>query len=89
MNRPGRRPALVLSHAQYNFRSGLFITCPTTNQIKDYPFEVIIPDGLKVSGVVLSDQVKSLDWGERKVEYVDDAPHDLVIEVIAKVNTSF
>src|SRR5215813_14686908 len=66
----GRRPALVLSPAAYNRRVGLALLCPITNQIKGYPFEVLIPQGLKVTGAVLSDQVKSLDWKARKAELI-------------------
>jgi mRNA interferase MazF len=58
----GRRPAVVLSPAAYNGRVGLAILCPLTNQIKGYPFEVVLPSGLAVTGAILSDQVKSLDW---------------------------
>src|SRR5438094_425340 len=58
----GRRPAVVLSPAMYNGGVGLMICCPITNQIKGYPFEVILPSGLPVTGTVLSDQVKNLDW---------------------------
>jgi mRNA interferase MazF len=57
----GRRPALVLSPAGYNGRVGLALLCPITGQAKGYPFEVPIPDGLSVSGVVLADHVKSVD----------------------------
>ncbi len=57
----GRRPALVLSTSGYNRRVGLLIACPITNQAKGYPYEVSIPDGLDVTGVVLSDAAKSLD----------------------------
>ncbi len=57
----GRRPALVLSPAAYNRKVGLAVFCPITNQIKGYPFEVMIPHGLRVSGAVLSDQVKNLE----------------------------
>jgi mRNA interferase MazF len=57
----GRRPALVLSPAQYNGRVGLAIVCPITSQSKGYPFEVPIPTGLAVTGVVLSDHVR-LVW---------------------------
>ena len=57
----GRRPAVVLSAALYNGRTGLALLCPVTNQIKGYPFEVTIPQGLNVTCVVLADQVKSLD----------------------------
>jgi len=64
----GHRPALVLSPAAYNGKVGLAILCPITSQVKGYPFEVQIPDGLKVSGAILSDQVKSLDWKARNVD---------------------
>ena len=57
----GHRPAVVLSPAAYNGKVGLAILCPITNQIKGYPFEVLIPAGLAVTGVILADQVKSLD----------------------------
>ncbi len=57
----GRRPALVLSPGVYNSKVGLAILCPVTDQAKGYPFEVRIPDGLEVAGVILADQVKSLD----------------------------
>ena len=66
----GRRPALVISPASYNGKVGLAVLCPITNQLKGYPFEVMIPAGLKVGGVVLSDQVKSLDWRIRRAEFI-------------------
>lgn len=62
----GRRPALVLSPIEYNQKVGLLVCCPITNQAKGYPFEVAIPSGLPVAGVVLSDQVKNLDWNVRR-----------------------
>src|SRR5438093_12343161 len=62
----GRRPALVLSPAAYNGKVGLALLCPITSQVKGYPFEVGMPDGLKVAGVALADQVNSLDWRARK-----------------------
>lgn len=66
----GRRPALVLSPSAYNGKVGLAILCPITNQVKEYPFEVVIPEGQPVQGVVLSDQVKSLDWRARQAEHI-------------------
>jgi mRNA interferase MazF len=59
-------PALVISPAAYNRRVGLALCCPITSQVKGYPFEVALPVSLPVAGVVLSDQVKSLDWRARK-----------------------
>lgn len=64
----GRRPAVVLSPRAYNARVGLALFCPVTSKVKGYPFEVPLPAGLPVTGVVLADQVKSLDWRERKAE---------------------
>ncbi len=61
----GVRPVLVLSPAAYNGRVGLMVCCPITTQSKGYPFEVLIKNNLKVSGVILADQVKSLDWKAR------------------------
>ena len=58
----GRRPAVILSPRAYNGKVGLAIMCPITNQSKGYPFEVALPKEAKVSGVILADQVKSLDW---------------------------
>ena len=65
----GRRPALCLSPVEYNRKVGLALFCPLTNQAKGYPFEVQIPPGNPPTGVVLADQVKSLDWRERRAEY--------------------
>lgn len=65
----GRRPALVLSPASYNLRSGLAVVCPITSQVKNYPFEVRIPEELEVTGVILADQVKSLDWQVRDATF--------------------
>jgi mRNA interferase MazF len=66
----GRRPALVLSPSSYNRKVGLAILCPITSQVKGYPFEVAIGSGSKLGGVILSDQVKSLDWRIRKAEFI-------------------
>lgn len=82
----GRRPALVLSPATYNGKVGLAILCPITSRVKNYPFEVRIPDGLNIRGVILSDQVKSLDWRTRQAEFVvklPDAPMDEVLRKLA------
>ena len=80
----GRRPAVVLSPASYNGRSGLAVFAPITNQIKGYPFEVVIPPGLPVSGAVLADQLKSLDWRARKARHIAKLPPHLLREVLQK-----
>jgi mRNA interferase MazF len=83
----GRRPALVLSPEAYNAKVGLALFCPVTNQVKGYPFEVVIPDGLGVTGVVLADQVRSLDWQARQATFMCPAPEVLVAEVLEKLGT--
>jgi len=83
----GRRPAVVLSPGIYNEKVELVILCPITNQIKGYPFEVIIPEGLPVSGVILADQIKSLDWRVRDAEWICALPPRVVIEVMQKLGT--
>lgn len=83
----GRRPALVLSPTAYNGKVGLAILCPITSHIKGYPFEVVIPDGLEISGAILSDQVKSLDWKVRKAEFGCKLPNPTFNEVVQKLGT--
>jgi mRNA interferase MazF len=82
----GRRPALVLSPVAYNRKVGLAILCPITNQMKGYPFEVGIPHGLKVTGVVLSDHVKNLDWKARDVKLICKLPPSVINEALKKLN---
>ena len=82
----GRRPALVLSPASYNGRVGLALLCPITGQVKGYPFEVALPDGLPVTGVVLADQVKNLDWRARKAARICAVPEEVVTQVLQRLN---
>ena len=81
----GRRPALVLSPSLYNRRSGFALFCPMTNQAKGYPFEVTIPKGEKVTGVVLVNQIKSLDWRSRRAAFISSLPDEVVEEVLEKL----
>lgn len=78
------RPALVISPAQYNQKTGLALLMPITSQIKGYPFEVIISLP-KISGAVLSDQVRSLDWKARKAKFIATLPQDILQDVLAKL----
>jgi mRNA interferase MazF len=82
----GRRPALVLSPAGYNRRAGLAIACPITSRSKGYPFEVELPAGLSIEGVVLSDHVRSIDWLARNIEKAGSAPDRCVAEVVGKLS---
>lgn len=81
----GRRPALVLSPRAYNRRSELCIACPVTNRAKGYPFEVPIPTGHAVSGVVLADQPRAISWLERRSELIASAPQDVLDDVRGKL----
>jgi mRNA interferase MazF len=83
----GHRPAIVLSPATYNGKVGLAILCPITNQIKGYPFEVVLPAGLVVTGAILSDQVKSLDWRARNATFMCTLPSATIAAVLQKLNT--
>jgi mRNA interferase MazF len=83
----GRRPALVLSPSAYNGRVGLGLFCPITNQAKGYPFEVALPPGGPVTGVVGSDLVKSLDWRARKAVYIGAVKEEVVARVLARLKT--
>lgn len=82
----GRRPALVLTTRAYNRRAGLCVLCPITNRQKGYPFEVVIPGGHPVAGVVLSDQVKSLSWERRNSTFRCLGPPDVVRETRGKIS---
>ena len=81
----GRRPALVLSPKTYNGKVGLALFCPISSKFKGYPFEVALPDGYSVSGVVLSDQLKSLDWRSRKVKFIERTSSDIMAMVTSRV----
>ena len=81
----GRRPALVLSPRTYNAKSGMALACPITNQSKGYPFEVAVSSGHGVTGVILADHVKSIDWKARRAEKLGHSTGDVIDEVRAKL----
>lgn len=83
----GRRPALVVSPGSYNRIVGLALVCPITSRIKGYPFEVLLPEGGRAQGAVLSDQFKSLDWRARNAERFDTAPEAVTREVATRILT--
>jgi len=82
----GRRPALVVSPRAYNGRVGLALLCPITSQVKGYPFEVALPDGLPVTGVVLADQVKNLDWQARQSTHICTISEQVVVQVLQRLD---
>lgn len=81
----GHRPAVVISPRNYNRKAGLALFCPVTSQIKGYPFEVKIPPGLPIGGVVLCDQIKSLDWAARRAGHAAKLPPQVMVEILARL----
>jgi mRNA interferase MazF len=86
----GNRPALVLTPRSYNEKTQLAIMCPITNQKKGYPFEVeLVTEQNRVTGVVLVDHLKSLDWKKRNAGFWDRVDAKTLNEVIAKIRPLF
>ncbi|GAP93596.1 endoribonuclease MazF [Leptolyngbya sp. NIES-2104] len=81
----GHRPGFVLSPRSYNQKTSLALVMPITKQQKGYAFEVLLPDGLKTQGVILSDQIKCVDWRARNVQFVEAVPEEVIEEVQAKI----
>jgi mRNA interferase MazF len=83
----GRRPALILSPAAYNGLVGLALCCSLTTRVNRYPFEVAVPSGLAVEGVILADQIRCLDWRSRNASLLSHLPDATVQETLAKLLT--
>jgi mRNA interferase MazF len=81
----GRRPAIVLSPRSYNKPSGLALCCPITNRTKGYPFEVPLPLGTPVTGVVMVDQVRNLDWRAREAAFIGTLDDETLIELMERL----
>ena len=79
----GRRPALVMSNDLFNRHTGLCIACPITTTRRDYPFHVSIPDGQDVTGFVMVEQVKSIDFRSRNVKRIGHAPEPVLQEALS------
>ena len=82
----GYRPALVLSPLAYNQISHFVLVCPITNTIKGWKFEVILSQEMKTSGIVLTDQIRALDWQERKAKFIEKATREVIEEALAKAS---
>lgn len=82
----GRRPAFVVSPKNYNAKTSLALLCPITSQIKGYPFEVSLTSAMITEGVIITDQVKSLDWRARNATFVEKASKQIIDEVIHKIS---
>jgi mRNA interferase MazF len=81
----GKRPALVISPEAYNHKTSLLLVCPITSQIKGYPFEVELPPGLQIKGVILADQIKSLDWQARNTQFACQVPDSILQKTVAMI----
>lgn len=77
----GKRPALILSPKIYNEKTSLCLCLPITSKVKGYPFEVKLPEGLAIEGVILSDQIKNLDFSAREINFVCKVDGDVVESV--------
>lgn len=82
----GVRPAVVLSPKSYNERSSLIVVVPVTRQIKGYPFEVVLPSDLPVTGAVLSDQIKSVDWRARDARFICSLPETILDNILRRAS---
>ncbi len=81
----GRRPGVALSPRAYNEKTSLAVVCPVTSQMKGYPFEVLLPKGLPITGVILADHLKSLDWRMRRAERAGTIPKVTLRAVLERV----
>ena len=80
----GRRPGIVLSKKEYNQKSNLAIICPVTSKIKGYPFEVKVNS--IIQGVILSDQIRSIDWKSRNAAFIEKIPEEILKEILENID---
>jgi len=83
----GMRPAFVISPRIYNEKTSLALFMPITKHQKKYPFEVLLPSELKTYGVILTDQIKCLDWNIRNAQFIESVPENIIEEVQAKIES--
>ena len=81
----GKRPALVVSHTLFNQKRGFAFVCPISNTERQNPFYIKIPEGLSVTGVIMTDQLRSLEYVVRKAEFLGECPEELLVKVIARI----
>ncbi|MBW1753802.1 MAG: type II toxin-antitoxin system PemK/MazF family toxin [Deltaproteobacteria bacterium] len=81
----GSRPALVVSHTSFNRKMGFVFVCPVSTTKRENPFYVTIPTGRKVAGVIMADQLRSLDYRARKAAFISKCPEELLLEVLMRV----
>lgn len=83
----GRRPGLILSPSSYNAAAGLALCCPITSRVKGYPFEVaVVPmPGYQLNGVVLADQVRSINYQARNAQKFAEVTAQCALDVSARI----
>lgn len=81
-----RRPALIVSKSPFNKRAGLVYVCPITNTQRSYPTHVALPAGRKIKGFVMAEQMKSLNYVKRKIDFVEKADFDVLDDVLAIID---
>ena len=81
----GSRPALVVSHTSFNIKMGFVFACPVSTTKRENPFYVAIPKGRKVAGVIMTDQLRSLDYRARKAAFISKCPEELLLEVLMRI----
>ena len=82
----GSRPALVVSHSAFNKKMGFVFVCPISTTKRKNPFYVAIPEGKKVTGVIMADQLRSLDYRARNATYISKCPEELLHEVLMRID---
>jgi len=82
----GRRPALVVSNFLFNQATGLAIVCPITNTDRKIPFHLAVPASSSLTGFIMVEQVKSIDFNTRKAKFVEKAPTELINDVLAVID---
>ena len=78
----GRRPALVVSNTQFNVKTKLAMVCPITNTFRNIPFHVPIPQEVSLTGYIMVEQIKSVDYTSRQVAFIEKSPNSLLYEVL-------
>ncbi|MFZ1730272.1 MAG: type II toxin-antitoxin system PemK/MazF family toxin [Bacteroidota bacterium] len=85
----GRRPAFVVSKTLFNQATGLAIVCPLTNTDRGYPFHVAVSEGLRVTGFIMAEQIRSVDFRSRHAALIEAGATDLLEQVIGIIEASF
>ncbi len=78
----GRRPAIIISNTLFNQHTGLAIVCPITNTNRNFPFHVEVPSASSLSGFIMVEQVKSVDFKQRQIKFIEKAPIETINEVL-------